>query len=64
MKLIEPTGNRVIKDWIGGFNLTYTYGGKLRDGNKLVLNVFNQNRIEKTWNVMGLIKGEIEPGND
>jgi hypothetical protein len=29
----------------------------------LTLNVFNKRRIEKTFNVMGLIKGEIEPGD-
>ena len=28
----------------------------------MTLNVFNKRKIAKTYNVMGLIKGEIEPG--
>ncbi len=48
--------------WRGEFNLTYTYGGKLKNGQKLALNVFNQRRIEKNHNVIGIIKGSVETG--
>ncbi len=62
-KLMEANGKTVSDDdWKGELNMTYTYGGKLDGGRLLTLNVFNQRRIEKTYNVMGLIKGSVEPG--
>jgi N-acetylated-alpha-linked acidic dipeptidase len=60
-KLIEPNKNQVKSDWRGDFNLTYTYGGKLANNRKLRLNVFNKRKIEKTYNVIGVIEGSIEP---
>lgn len=61
-KLIETNDNKVKdSDWIGEFNLTYTYGGKLKDGKKIRLNVYNERKVKKTYNVVGVIKGEIEP---
>ena len=62
LKLIEQNGNSVMDTWRGEFNLTYTYGGKLKNGQKLALNVFNQRRIEKNHNVIGIIKGSVETG--
>lgn len=62
LKLIEHNNNTVIDSWKGEFNLTYTYGGKLKDSHKLAINVFNQKRIEKNYNVIGIIKGSIETG--
>ncbi len=29
---------------------------------KIVLNVFNQRKVSKTYNVIGMIKGTVEPG--
>ncbi len=60
-KLIESNNNQVKDDWRGEFNLTYTYGGKLSQNKKIRLNVFNQRRIAKTYNVIGCIRGELEP---
>ena len=62
-KLIENNQPVVNKDWKGEFNITYTYGGKLKDSQYLTLNVFNKRDIRKTYNVMGIIEGSIEPGN-
>jgi hypothetical protein len=62
-KLMEANGLAVRdENWKGEFNMTYTYGGKLEAGRLLTLNVFNKRRIAKTYNVMGLIKGTVEPG--
>jgi hypothetical protein len=60
-KLIESNKNEVKSDWKGDFNLTYTYGGKLSNNRKLKLNVFNKRKIEKTYNVIGVIEGSVEP---
>ncbi len=61
-ELIEFNKNEVTNNWKGEFNLTYTYGGKLRDNRKIRLNVYNQRKMAKTYNVIGIIKGELEPG--
>ena len=31
-KLLEHNSNTVKADWIGELNMTYTYGGSLKDG--------------------------------
>ena len=31
-KLLEYNANNVSKEWNGELNVTYTYGGKLKDG--------------------------------
>ena len=31
-KLLEHNSNQVKDDWIGELNMTYTYGGSLKDG--------------------------------
>jgi hypothetical protein len=48
-------------DWRGDLNVTYTFGGKLKNNRSLTLNVFNQRKIAKIWNVLGMIKGSQEP---
>ena len=40
----------------------YTFGGKLQGGRLLTLNVYNKRKIAKTYNVIGIIRGELEPG--
>ena len=30
-KLLEHNGNKVVDDWSGELNMTYTYGGQLKD---------------------------------
>lgn len=48
-------------DWIGTMDVTYTYGGPLVNSKSLVINVFNEKRVKKTYNVIGMIKGVTEP---
>lgn len=60
-KLIE-NNVQVKNEWKGELNMSYTYGGKLKDNKLITLNVFNQREIRKTYNVMGFIEGSDEPG--
>ena len=48
-------------DWAGDLNMTYIFGGKLKNNRSLSLNVFNERKIAKIWNVLGMIKGSQEP---
>ncbi|CAF0877194.1 unnamed protein product [Brachionus calyciflorus] len=47
--------------WKGDLNVSYSIGGSLKSEKKLTLSVFSQKRIEKIYNVIGVIKGSIEP---
>jgi len=60
-KLMLRNQNPVGEDWRGDFNITYTYGGKLDNDRLLRLNVYNSRRVEKTYNVIGIIEGSMEP---
>lgn len=51
----------VPKDWQGDLAMTYSFGGKLKDGKSLTLNVFNERKVSKIWNVIGMIEGSSEP---
>ncbi|CAF0930021.1 unnamed protein product [Brachionus calyciflorus] len=54
--------NKPVKnEWRGELNMSYTYGGKLKDNRLITLNVFNQRERRKTYNVMGFIEGTDEP---
>lgn len=48
-------------DWQGDLTMTYSFGGKLKDSKSLTLNVFNQRKVSKIWNVIGMIEGSSEP---
>lgn len=61
-KLIE-INNPVKSEWKGELNMTYSYGGRLNGNKKITLNVFNERKRKKTYNVMGFIEGSDEPGN-
>ena len=63
IELTESNHNNLTKDWIGELNTTYSLGGKLRNNQFLVLNVNNQRKVSKVYNVMGMIRGSVEPGN-
>ena len=51
----------VPTDWKGTLNVNYSFGGKLKEDKSLTLNVFNQRRILKIWDVVGMIEGSTEP---
>lgn len=51
----------VPADWQGDLAMTYSFGGKLKDGKSLTLNVFNQRKVSRIWNVIGMIEGSTEP---
>jgi hypothetical protein len=42
-------------------NITYTFGGRLENNRFLTLNVFNERKIRKIHNVIGIIEGKTEP---
>lgn len=54
-------GPKVPDHWIGGLNATYRFGPGYSDGSKISLEV-NTNLTERTiHNVIGIIKGSVEP---
>ena len=61
-KLFEQNNNLVPDSWKGEMSAKYTFGGKLQGGRLLTLNVYNKRKIAKTYNVIGIIRGELEPG--
>lgn len=51
----------VPETWKGDLNVTYSFGGKLKSNKSITLNVYNQRKISKVWNVLGMIEGYTEP---
>jgi len=58
-------GEEVPESWRGSIkNLTYKIGGEFETpGVSLKMHVTTHNQMRKTHNVIGYIKGAIEPGN-
>ncbi|CAF0755051.1 unnamed protein product [Adineta steineri] len=55
-------GDNVTKDWSGSLpNVVYRYGGILRDSAKIEVRTYNRQERKDTYNVIGIMKGEIEP---
>ncbi|CAF1172104.1 unnamed protein product [Adineta steineri] len=55
-------GNNVTKDWSGALpNVVYRYGGILRDSAEIEVRTYNRQERKDTYNVIGIMKGEIEP---
>ncbi|CAF1474642.1 unnamed protein product, partial [Adineta steineri] len=55
-------GNNVTTDWNGALpNVVYRYGGILRDSAKIEVRTYNRKERKDTYNVIGIMKGEIEP---
>ncbi|XP_062588973.1 N-acetylated-alpha-linked acidic dipeptidase 2-like [Saccostrea cucullata] len=55
-------GEEVPESWIGGINTTYRIGGPLKNsGWKIRIRISTRNMRKTTYNVIGLIRGEIEP---
>ncbi len=62
-KLIEGSTLLPPKSWIGSLsNVTYKLGGSLDQKRSIMLNVFNERKISKIYNVIGMIRGTVEPG--
>lgn len=61
IELTESNQNNLTNDWLGELNTTYSLGGKLKNNRFLVLNVYNQRKISKVYNVIGMIRGSVEP---
>ncbi|XP_046364739.2 N-acetylated-alpha-linked acidic dipeptidase 2-like [Haliotis rufescens] len=60
--LAEMGGQEVPPDWRGGINITYRLGPELRStGWKIQINISTTNVIKTVHNVIGTIKGAIEP---
>jgi N-acetylated-alpha-linked acidic dipeptidase len=63
LQLIDnETTSTVPQKWKGDLKVNYTLGGKLKNDQKITLNIFNKPKISKIYNVIGTIKGSIEPG--
>ncbi|ESP03021.1 hypothetical protein LOTGIDRAFT_185795 [Lottia gigantea] len=60
--LINMTGDEVPDKWRGGINITYRYGPGFIDNNwKIRMNISTTNVRKNSTNVIGFIKGKIEP---
>ncbi|KAK3101043.1 hypothetical protein FSP39_000512, partial [Pinctada imbricata] len=57
----ELNGDEIQQDSLGRFNLSFPRGTGLKPGRKVKLNVKNINEMRKIENVIGTIKGSIEP---
>ncbi|XP_060067563.1 putative N-acetylated-alpha-linked acidic dipeptidase [Ylistrum balloti] len=62
-KILEQmSGDEVTEDWKGKLNLTYRYGGKMKEnGWTIRMFISTQNEMRRTYNVFGIIRGAIEP---
>uniref|UniRef100_K1QFW2 Aminopeptidase NAALADL1 n=1 Tax=Magallana gigas TaxID=29159 RepID=K1QFW2_MAGGI len=56
------SGDQVPASWRGGLNITYRYGGPLKQsGWKIRIRISTANTRRKTYNVFGVIRGSVEP---
>ncbi|XP_056023072.1 N-acetylated-alpha-linked acidic dipeptidase 2-like [Ostrea edulis] len=56
------SGDEVPDSWKGALNITYRYGGQLKDSGWWVrMRISTKNERRKTYNVFGLIRGKVEP---
>ncbi|KAG7221273.1 hypothetical protein INR49_017338 [Caranx melampygus] len=67
-KLIcELDGNAAPNTWQGGFNCTYNFGGpgfkqtSAFNNSDVKLDIFNYAEVKNSSNVMGVIRGSVEP---
>jgi hypothetical protein len=61
-KLIDKMNNISIPDsWLGDLNVTYSLGGPLKQNKTVVLNDYNQRKISRIYNVIGMIQCKTEP---
>ncbi|XP_077378479.1 aminopeptidase NAALADL1 isoform X2 [Festucalex cinctus] len=67
MLICELDGKPAPPEWQGGFNCTYNYGGpgfrssSAFDNSDVKLDVFNYGEVKNSSNVMGVIRGSVEP---
>ena len=54
-------GPEVPESWRGGLNITYRIG-PLASGRQVRMNISTRNSIRRAENVIGIIKGAVEPG--
>ncbi|XP_071079774.1 N-acetylated-alpha-linked acidic dipeptidase 2-like [Haliotis cracherodii] len=60
--LREMGGEEAPLDWRGGLNITYRLGPALeKTGWKIQMNISTRNQIKTAYNVIGVIRGQIEP---
>ncbi|TKR82827.1 hypothetical protein L596_016502 [Steinernema carpocapsae] len=61
-EILSRMGGEVIPaEWQGGLNVTYRFGGGLKDGHKVKMEVRSTLQKRKISNVIGYIKGSEEP---
>uniref|UniRef100_A0A8C4HEC9 Aminopeptidase NAALADL1 n=1 Tax=Dicentrarchus labrax TaxID=13489 RepID=A0A8C4HEC9_DICLA len=65
--ICELGGEAAPKEWQGAFNCTYNFGGpgfkptSAFNNSDVKLDIFNHEKIKNSSNVMGVIKGSVEP---
>ncbi|KAK3101656.1 hypothetical protein FSP39_005248 [Pinctada imbricata] len=59
--LREMNGEDIVQDSLGRFNLSFPHGTGLKPGRKVNMVVKNINEMRKIENVIGTIRGSIEP---
>ncbi|XP_077418372.1 aminopeptidase NAALADL1 isoform X2 [Vanacampus margaritifer] len=67
MLICELGGEAAPAKWQGGFNCTYNYGGpgfrpsSAFNNSDVKLDIFNYGEVKNSSNVMGVIRGAVEP---
>ncbi|CAF1046308.1 unnamed protein product [Didymodactylos carnosus] len=56
------TGEDVPDEWKGAMTVPYKYGGPLNNSNTITVTSYNKREPRDTYNVIGIMEGEIEPG--
>ncbi|XP_068594764.1 aminopeptidase NAALADL1 [Brachionichthys hirsutus] len=65
--ICELGGEAALAEWQGAFNCSYNYGGpgfkptSAFHGSDVKLDIFNHGKLESSSNVMGVIRGSVEP---
>ncbi|XP_061623395.1 aminopeptidase NAALADL1 [Phyllopteryx taeniolatus] len=65
--ICELGGKQSLQEWQGGFNCTYNFGGpgfrpsSAFHSSDVKLDIFNYGKVKNSSNVMGVIRGGVEP---
>ncbi|CAF1329620.1 unnamed protein product [Adineta ricciae] len=55
-------GNAVPSQWSGALSgVNYSYGGELLNSSTIEIKSYNRNEMRDTYNVIGIMQGDIEP---
>jgi len=55
-------GNPARNDWKGDLDAPYNLGPGLKNNFTVKMEVYTSNKMVTTYNTIGIIRGEVEPG--